>query len=225
MAELQVFRREDKYLLSAAQAAACQARISLLLRADPHNGTLGYLVRSLYFDTPEQRDYYAQQNGEYARRKIRLRIYGENDTSVKLECKAKNGDYQHKTSLILTREEATLLCRGDLSPLHADDPVAARFRSLFLQGYRPSTLVQYRRIAYFLPFGNIRVTFDSRVESRETDLELFATNTPWTPVLPTGQTVLEVKYAGTMPLPIRNALAPWTGLRNPYSKFGLSHIL
>ncbi len=225
MADLQVFRREDKYLLSAAQATACQARIASILRADPHNGTSGYLVRSLYFDTAAQRDFYAQQNGEYIRRKIRLRIYGENDPAVKLECKAKQGDYQHKTSLLLSREDALRLCRRDFSPLSPNDPVAAKFLSLFLQGYRPSLLVQYHRAAYSFPFGSIRITFDRLIESRGTDLELFAIGKPWSPVLPSDKTVLEVKYAGELPPAIKNALLPYATHRNSFSKFGLSHQL
>lgn len=225
MANLQVARREDKYLLTAAQAVVCQARIASLLKADPHNGPQGYLVRSLYFDTVGQRDFLAQQNGERIRRKIRLRIYGEDDTVVKLECKAKDGDHQKKLSYLLTREEAARISRGDISPLKLDDSTGGYFRSFFLQGYRPSVLVQYRRSAYTLPVGNIRVTFDRLVECRMVDLDLFSEDSPWTPVLPAGQTVLEVKYSGELPRSLRTALAPWIRQRNSYSKFGLSHVL
>ena len=34
-----------------------------------------YVVRSIYFDSPDDKDYYDKQGGEIVRKKLRLRIY------------------------------------------------------------------------------------------------------------------------------------------------------
>ena len=141
-----VYRTEEKYILTLAQATACAARLRAVFRQDEHSGPQGYRVESLYFDTPLSQDFFAQQNGEYARQKLRLRSYG--DVLCKLECKQKQGDLQQKASLPLDRGRAQALCEGDWSVLDSgigDAKTAAFFRAFFLQGYRPRILIGYNR--------------------------------------------------------------------------------
>ena len=50
---------------------------------------LGYMIRSMYFDSINDDDYYEKLSGEVNRKKIRLRIYDKEGELVKLEIKQK----------------------------------------------------------------------------------------------------------------------------------------
>lgn len=47
----EVLRQEKKYLLSYDQFRRLDHTFEQVLRPDSHNGTYGYPIRSLYFDT------------------------------------------------------------------------------------------------------------------------------------------------------------------------------
>ena len=61
---------------------------------DPHNHGLGYPLRSLYFDSLDDRDFEEKENGIELRRKIRLRNYGASSSFAMLEMKQKEGPLQ-----------------------------------------------------------------------------------------------------------------------------------
>ena len=73
-----VYREEKKFLISVAEFIKKSHTLSHVMMEDPHNGTHGYIIRSLYFDTIYDNDYYEKQAGIETRRKIRLRIYDPN---------------------------------------------------------------------------------------------------------------------------------------------------
>ena len=69
----QVFREEKKYLISLPEALQISHRLAQVMHEDPHNGIGGYPVRSLYFDTLDDRDFREKSAGVELRRKLRLR--------------------------------------------------------------------------------------------------------------------------------------------------------
>ncbi|MGN0414737.1 MAG: VTC domain-containing protein [Agathobacter sp.] len=71
-----------------------------MLLTDSFSQKGSYMVRSLYFDTPEDRDYFQKINEQNVRRKIRLRIYSPTDQRAKLEMKQKENIFQRKRSRI-----------------------------------------------------------------------------------------------------------------------------
>ena len=73
--ELKVFRTEKKYELSLFESEMLFHKLLNVLEGDPYNGNEAYLVRSLYFDTIYNRDYWQKMDGLSNRRKIRLRVY------------------------------------------------------------------------------------------------------------------------------------------------------
>ena len=79
--ELSVFRCENKYLISYADALSLQRKLDLVLQRDCHSGEQGYTVRSLYFDSLNNLDFYTKLAGTELRKKIRLRIYSPGDTA------------------------------------------------------------------------------------------------------------------------------------------------
>ena len=193
-----VLRTERKFLLNMAEAKLLEARLNAVLHRDVHAGFDGYQVRSLYFDTADDQDYFEKAAGLELRRKLRLRIYSPQDTCAFLEMKQKQGAYQHKRSLKVTREDAQLLIRGDYSPLlHYKEPFAAECYGLMqTRFYRPVTIVEYNRIPFVVPENQTRITLDSRIQSTESSFDLFSDRLNMNPVMELSDTVLEVKFNG-----------------------------
>ena len=114
---LNVYREEKKFLLNAEEFIARSHMLEQFMIQDEHNGALGYKIRSLYFDTAYDEDFFGKLEGLELRRKIRLRVYDPRDKVAKLEMKQKQGPYQLKRSLTISRDDAMRLTEGDYSPL------------------------------------------------------------------------------------------------------------
>lgn len=217
---LEVNRRELKYRLNAPQAPAIRRRLSAFLLPDSHGGPEGYLVRSLYFDTLTDADFQDKVDGCDCRQKIRLRLYSGTGP-IKLELKQKNGGFQRKRSLPVTREEARWLMAGSWDFLRCrPEPTAhTLYRMLLLGCCRPKCIVQYRRVALYTPENDIRVTFDSDLCASESNLDLFDLTAPLYPVEPPGAVTLEVKYDGFLFSNVKLALGTEIGSPISVSKY------
>lgn len=194
----EVLRQEKKFAINIADGAVLGGRLGAIMHADVHNGTQGYVIRSLYFDTPDDQDFYDKVDGLELRRKIRLRIYSPQSDFAMLEMKQKEGPYQRKRSLRLRRENAEQLCRGYYRPLMAyEDPFAAECYGLMhSRCYRPKAVVEYRRQAFVARENHIRITLDSRIIATESSFDLFSEHLPMYAVMDPFHMVLEVKYNG-----------------------------
>lgn len=193
-----VLREEKKFLISVAEYRSTAARLEKVLRQDAHNGVHGYMIRSLYFDTPYDTDYFEKQAGVELRRKIRLRCYDPKQDFAMLEMKQKQGARQLKRSLRVTREDALRLIDGDYAPLlRYQEPFAAEvYGFMQTRAYIPRAIVQYNRKAFIAKENKIRVTFDNRVVATESCFDLFSERLNMNPVLDPYDVVLEVKFNG-----------------------------
>ena len=194
----EVLRQEKKFSINIAEGAALRRKLSQVMLVDSHNGAQGYGIRSLYFDTPANQDFTEKVDGLELRRKIRLRAYSPDAAFAMLEMKQKEGPYQKKRSLRLTREDAARLCRGDYFPLLTyKEPFAAECYGLMnCRCYRPRGIVEYRRQAYIARENHIRVTLDSQIMATESCWDVFSPRLPLYPVMDSFNMVLEVKYNG-----------------------------
>ena len=194
----EVLRQEKKYAINLTDSMLLGRRLGAVMHADAHNGIQGYLIRSLYFDTPDDQDFQDKIDGLELRRKIRLRTYSPQSDFAMLEMKQKEGPYQRKRSLRLSREDAQRLCRGDYQPLQSyDDPFAVECYGLMhCRCYRPKAIVEYRRQAFVARENHIRITLDSRITATETSFDVFSERLPMYVVLDPFHMVLEVKYNG-----------------------------
>ena len=68
----EVLRQEKKFLISVEQMYQYSQYLQEIMIQDPHNGAEGYTVRSLYFDTLENRDFMEKEDGVELRRKFRF---------------------------------------------------------------------------------------------------------------------------------------------------------
>lgn len=193
-----VFREEKKFLIGRDEFIQKSHTLSQVMLEDAHNGTHGYIIRSLYFDTVYDTDCFEKLAGVETRRKIRLRVYDPAADYAMLEMKQKQGASQLKRSLRVSREDAIALTKGDYLPLLSYvEPFAAECYALMrCRCYRPKTIVQYNRKAFIAKENKIRVTFDSNIEATESCFDLFSPTLNMNPVIDRYNVVLEVKYNG-----------------------------
>lgn len=218
---LSVQRSELKYQLGYVEVTRLQKDLQKLLIPDVYSKDGSYVVRSLYFDSIDNRDYTEKYDGEQVRRKIRLRIYDAECDFAKFEIKKKSGEFQQKISLKISREDALCVMKNDYSVLfHYNSPVAMELFSLLtLKCYRPVALIEYSRRAFVYPEFNTRVTIDCNVRCSELDLRLYEKNIAWVPVID-NCAILEVKYNGMLFRPISKILRKYNLSQLSVSKYG-----
>lgn len=220
----QVLREEKKFLLSMDEFIALSHRVGQVMLSDPHNGTHGYIIRSLYFDTVYDGDYFEKLDGVELRRKIRLRCYDPNADYAMLEMKQKQGPNQMKRSLKVSRADAIELTKGNYSPLlKYDETFAAECYGLMhCRCYRPKTIVEYNRKAFIAKENKIRITFDNNIVSTESSFDLFDSRLNMNPVLDKYNVVLEVKFNGFLLGYIRELINPANRSELSVSKYVLA---
>ena len=203
-----VYREEKKFLINIEDFLRTSHYLDGLLLQDEHNGTFGYRIRSLYFDSAYDRDYFEKLDGVELRRKIRLRVYDPAGDFAMLEMKQKEGPYQLKRSLRITRGDAERMISGDYTPLlsYEEDFAAECYALMQMNLYRPKTIVEYNRKAFIAKENKIRVTFDNNIVATESDFDLFSPTLNMYPVLDKFAVVLEVKYNGFLLSYIREML-------------------
>lgn len=218
---LKIYRHEMKFLLSTVEYEHLRRLLGALLIKD-ENMKQGrdYYIRSLYFDTPENKDYYDKLIGIAQRKKIRLRIYDTSADKVKLEIKNKQNEYSVKETMTISREEAVLLSKGDYHALaEYDNDVAKKAHfNLSAYAYMPKVVVDYEREAYLLPVENIRLTFDKRVRAFKGN-GLFEEKNALVGVLAPEYIILEVKYNQYLPAYVENMLSSIRMQRMSISKY------
>ena len=219
---MQVQRTETKFLINQKEALLLIARLDAILPRDPHAvSPQGYLVRSLYFDTPGDRCCVEKADGLLVHEKIRARIYSTQDARVKLECKHKTGESQIKRTLSISREMLEALCQGNYAALLTlQDPLAPFFYEKLMRGaFRPKNIIQYQRLSFCQDLNNTRITFDSDLRATESCLNLFQEPLPTHPLLPPDQLILEVKYNNFLLGYIKDALRGLHKSPTSYSKY------
>lgn len=203
-----ISRKGKKFLVDLASAKKLEGLLSQVMPGDPHNGSRGYPVRSLYFDTLHDRDFAEKMFGTDPRRKVRLRVYDPEADFALLELKQKQGENQRKRSLPLTQAEARRLIDGDFDVLlDREEPFAAEMHALMsINGYRPKAVVEYDRTAFIAKENKTRVTFDRSIRATELNCDLFDPKLPLYPVFDPFNVVLEVKFDGFLLSYVRSVL-------------------
>ena len=221
---LSVMRNELKYSINYFKYTLLTQRLHNVLLEDKNNGEGGYKVRSLYFDSYSNEDFYAKLSGFEKRKKIRLRVYHHDDPNVKLEIKRKVGDQQEKKTVIISREDAQSLIETDYEVLRKYDSDVAMniYNILKINGMKPAVLIEYKRKAFIHPMNNIRITLDSDIMSNEVSFDFFAKDPVLAPTDYYHQAVLEIKYNGFLFKWISDVFKPFDLERESYSKYMIS---
>lgn len=193
MEELRTLRHELKYVIPYEEMLNLRTKFEKLLTADRNPN--GYMVRSLYFDSIDDQDYYDKLGGEPSRKKIRLRIYDTASDFVKLEIKAKEDVHQLKESLIINKKIASELIKGNYGVLLGfNSDTAKKIYAIMATGYyRPKVIIEYDRIAY-LTTTTTRITFDFNIKRSYDFDNFFNDKINYLNVTDGKDIILEVKY-------------------------------
>lgn len=222
-----ILRKENKYLISLEKFYRIKHQLESFLDYDEHSTDDGYMVRSIYFDTIDNRDMFDTLYGYYAKQKIRLRIYSIHDTNVKLECKRKLGSDTHKISITISRQEAESMIRGDYNFLKNKESFEEKdlYYTLIKEGYSAKTIVEYKRIAFTYPVSNTRICFDTEIRASLTPFNFFEENVGFIPLITRDQGVLEIKYDHFLPKLIKDTISPMDELTQANSKYVQARML
>ena len=215
------FRHELKFLISESEEKALQERWKPIISYDKHAGPTGYTIRSLYFDDYYEAALYDKLAGVNERQKYRIRIYDGRDDVIRLERKEKVGQYINKTGASLTlRELESLFCGNTSEFLSRSEKLCQDFYlEIVTNGLHPVVLVDYERVPFVFPYGDVRVTFDEHVRAGAWAGDLFDMDTPAYEVLPPGVCILEVKFTEYLPDVVRDLLPTADAARVAASKY------
>lgn len=219
------YRHEVKIEINALDLIVLRQRLRAVAHTDPHAIHGRYVVRSLYFDTLDDRALREKIDGVNEREKFRIRMYNGDTGMIRLEKKSKKNGLGNKQSARMTKEQIEWLLDGELSWMVHSEEVLIRelYVKMQQEGLRPKTIVEYTREPYIYGPGNVRVTFDHHIRTGlfSTDyLNLEAIT------IPAGdETILmEVKWDAFLPDVIRDAV----GLRGrrsaAFSKYAQCRI-
>ncbi len=192
------YRNEYKFLCSSKMLESIENGLSALCAHDSHVNSMGrYNIRSLYFDSPNALYYQQTKNGVDNRHKYRIRIYDNSSDFIRLERKESRHCKKRKESCTISKHEYYRIM-NELS-LDKKEKVLSEFlcekERLFLE---PKVIVEYTRIPFVYPVGNVRITFDYQLTALFPG-DLFAKSLPGIDVLPSGSGILEVKYDEVLP--------------------------
>lgn len=206
---LDVERVENKLLINAIDMEFLKERLGVYLKPDSHNGDKGYRVRSVYFDSNKNFDYFTKEDGLNNRKKIRIRIYPPDYEHVKLELKEKNNGKQRKRSVSISKEEALCMLRGDYGFLFEKDCNLAKALCVYMtkEIYRPKCIVEYDRYAFIHDVNDIRVTFDSNLRCSMDYMRMFEKEIFWIPADYKSRITMEVKYNNFLLSGVKNAIS------------------
>ena len=218
MSVLKVFRHEYKYNISYEEMLRLREKLNDLLEID--RSSLGYMVRSLYFDSLNDIDYYEKQDGLINRKKIRIRIYDPSAKISKLELKSKYDYHQQKESLIISKEEALELIKENYRVLleRKEELASKLYTILATNCYKPKVIIEYDRIAYKTR-NDTRITFDYNIKKSDDISKFFDEEINYLNITPPKNVVLEIKFNRFLEPYITNVLGNYIANKESFSKY------
>lgn len=224
MRENKKYRHELKYIINCGYYEILRQRLRAALRPDIHGEKGVYRITSLYLDDVFHTAYNDKISGLDVRKKYRLRYYDMSDSVIKLEVKEKKGDFVCKESADITPEEYRRILKDDKSFLGEDRFIGTAGEAMFasdrLTRLTPAALVDYKREAYICPEGNVRLTFDSELQTAQGFDPLYE-KTNFYRVFQNNEIVFEVKYDSFIPNYIQGLISGIPTTRESVSKYVL----
>ncbi|MGC5816096.1 polyphosphate polymerase domain-containing protein [Clostridium perfringens] len=225
---LSVSRKEVKFLVSSTDRVYLLNSLSQILVPDKYGDYNGYKTRSIYFDSIDNEDFREKQIKTEKRKRIRVRIYNEEDKFAKFEIKRKHFERELKESITITKKDAIRLINREYSVLlnYKDNPLYEyAFNLMKSKSYRPVSMVEYDRRAFTHEFFNTRVTLDNNLRFTNFNYDLFNKNINFQKGLPGDKSILEVKYDRFLFQQLQEVLSKCNFVGKPPSKFGTSRQL
>ena len=233
-----VFKRyEIKYMVTAEQKARILKAMEPYMEMDKFGRST---VRNIYFDT----DDFVLARHSIARpdfkEKLRIRSYSkaDADSTVFVELKRKFDRVVYKRRVGLREADAVKWMVGSKDPyvihnLAAEAPQVTSeieyFKNMYC-GLKPVIFLSYDREAYRMKNGapasdggrEFRVTFDSNIRCRESDLTL-RSEAYGKSMLREGMFLMELKCPGAIPMWMTKILSEEKIYKTSFSKYGTAY--
>ncbi|MFC5542382.1 polyphosphate polymerase domain-containing protein [Ureibacillus suwonensis] len=220
-------RKELKHAISKAEYLVLREKLRHIMKLDPNAGPNGtYLIRSTYFDNFDNKVLIEKKEGFLNRDKYRVRIYGLSDSVIHLEKKSKRNNLTFKSKCRITRKEFEQMRVGDIEWMKCDERqlIQDLYFEMFYHQLKPKVVVDYEREAYIYPYGNVRITFDMKVQTSFQNTDMFNKHLPMVDALEPNLVILEVKYDEYIPNTIKYLLQLSDTRQEAYSKYQLSRM-
>ena len=219
------YRNEIKFVINKDSAEILKKKLSLLMDIDANSrmDDNSYLIRSLYFDDLYSNAYYEKIDGVEYRKKYRIRLYNNDTSFIRLECKYKHENKTSKDQILIDRAICDRIINGNIEELDiSGNNLLTKFVIDYrLKNLKPSIIVDYKRLAYTYPVSDVRVTFDSKIRSGMYNYNLYDEELETYKVLDDNQVVLEVKFNEILPEQIAIVLSTVPMIRQAFSKFAI----
>ena len=221
---MDVFRRRElKFLLSDDQCMVVQEALQQRMEPDSYGKNT---ICNLYYDTSDFRLIRHSLEHPVYKEKLRLRSYGRAgiDSDVYLELKKKYNGIVYKRRVKVTEAEGTDFMNGT-GTLHKQSQITREIQYFrdFYKTLRPKVYLCYDREAWYDPVDRgFRMTLDRNARYRTVDMKL---SSPYggDEILEQGQTLLEVKAEGAVPMWLVNLLTDQQIYKTQFSKYGRAY--
>lgn len=225
MASPMVFERyEIKYLLTRAQKEAVMAAMEDHMDPDSFGRST---IRNLYYDTDNYRLVRRSLERPVYKEKLRVRSYGtakpEDEVFVELKKKYQSIVYKRRTG-IREKDVADYLSGRIPAPNPCQITNEIDYFCRFYGNLSPKVFLSYEREAFFgKNDSGFRVTLDENILWRTTDLSLEA-GVYGENILQPGQTLMELKTSGGIPLWMVDILTAQKLQKTSFSKYGSAYM-
>jgi SPX domain protein involved in polyphosphate accumulation len=216
-----VFKRyEIKYLLTRKQKEKILEAMKPYMELDEYGRST---IRNIYYDTDNYRLVRKSLEKPIYKEKLRVRSYraaGPED-KVFVEVKKKYDGIVYKRRIELGERDAMSYLAGrEKAPVRTQITDEIDYFLQFYETLAPKVFLSYEREAYYTKQpSEFRVTFDENILWRETDLSL-GKGIYGTSILAPGQTLMEIKTPGNIPLWMVKVLTEEKIQRTTFSKYG-----
>lgn len=220
-------RSELKFGITYVDYQILKMRLRHIMKLDSNAGANGrYLIRSCYFDNFDNKVMNEKKEGFLNRDKYRVRIYNKSDAVIHLERKSKRNNQTFKSKCKLTKKEFERMRVNDFEWMKDDERslIQNLYKDIKLYHLKPMNVVDYEREAYLYEHGNVRITFDCKVQTSMRNTDLFNKTLPMVDVLEQNEVILEVKYDNYLPTIIKMLLQGIHTRHEAYSKYQLSRM-
>lgn len=219
------FRHEMKIEISKTDFFELRLRLNAVMKKDKNGLDGKYEIRSLYFDTPDDRALMEKVDGVNKREKFRIRLYNKNTDFIRLEVKRKIGNLTNKESCVIGKDRVEQILEGDTAwmPLHENALVRALYDRMRYEKLEPKTVVEYTREAFLHEAGNVRVTLDYDIRTGVAAQDFLKSDAVTVPVW-RERILLEVKWDEFLPDFVRDAVRIDGRGAGAFSKYAQARI-
>ncbi len=219
------FRHEMKIEISKADFFELRLRLNAVMKRDENGENGKYEIRSLYFDTADDRALMEKIDGVNRREKFRIRLYNGNTDFIRLEVKRKIAGLTNKESCVIDKDRVQAILAGDTAwmPLNENALIRNLYDKMKYEGLKPKTIVEYTRDAFLYEAGNVRVTLDYDIRTGMQCDDFLKPDAVTVPVWE-DRILLEVKWDEFLPDIVRDAVRIDGRGAGAFSKYAQARI-